>query len=95
MQMSISLLTMGNNRVSFLIVISTSGEYKEVLITARNLLTKHSFLAKCQAIFLKSKKESLLPNEAVVLGDFAENYQFFIQVEIQSYYWSTVHPLVI
>ena len=49
--------------------------------------------------FLKNKKESLLPNEAIVLCDFAENFQFLIQDEIQSYHWSkeycTLHPLVI
>ena len=35
----------------------------------------------------------------MVLGDFAENYQFLIQDEIQSFHWSkeycTLHPLVI
>ena len=48
---------------------------------------------------MKTKKESLLPNEAIVLGDFAENYQFIIQDEIQSYHWSkeycTLHPIVV
>ena len=38
-------------------------------------------------------------NEGIVLGDFAENYQFLIQDEIQSYHWSkeycTLHPLVL
>ena len=37
--------------------------------------------------------------EALVLGDFAENYQFFIQYEIQSYHWSkeycTLDPVVV
>ena len=35
----------------------------------------------------------------IVLGDFAENYQFLVQDEIQSYHWSkeycTLHPLVV
>ena len=64
-----------------------------------NTLTKHFFLSKSQANFLKIKKESLLPNEAIVLGDFAENYQFIIQDEIQSCHWSkehfTLHPIVV
>ena len=48
---------------------------------------------------LKDKKENLTRSEAIVLGDFAENYQFIIQDEIQGYHWSqiyfTLHPVVI
>ena len=87
------------DRASLITITTTFEEYKETLIEAIDLLTKHSFLAKCQASFLKSKKEALLANEAIVLGDFAENYQFLIQDEIQSYHWSkkycTLHPLVL
>ena len=69
------------------------------LISAINAITKHSFLAKCQANFLRAKKESLKANEVIVLGDFTENYQFLMQDEIQSYYCSkeycTLHPLLV
>ena len=41
-------------------------------------------LAKALASYVKSK-ESLGANEVMVLGDFAENYQYLIQDEIQSY----------
>ena len=62
-------------------------------------LTKHSYLAKCQAQYLNDKKQSLRSEEALVLGDFAENYQFLIQDEIQNYHWSkeycTLHPAVV
>ena len=74
-------------------------EYKETLVNVTDNLTKHSHLAKCQAKFLKLKKETLIENEGIVLGDFAKNYQFLIQDEIQSYNWSkeycTLHPLVL
>ena len=50
-------------------------------------LTTHSYLAKCQAQYLNDKKQSL-HSAVLVLGDFAENYQFLIQDEIQSYHWS-------
>ena len=37
--------------------------------------------------------------EVLVLGDFAENYQFLIQDKIQCYHWSkeycTLHPVVV
>ena len=42
------------------------------------------------------KKESLLSNEAIVVGNFAENYQIILKDEIQSHQWSkeycTLHP---
>ena len=41
----------------------------------------------------------LKANEVIVLGDFAENYQFLVQDQIQSYHWSkeqcTLHPLIV
>ena len=52
-----------------------------------NAITKDSFLAKCQANFLRAKKESLKVTKVIVLGDFAENYQFLGQDEL--------HPLVV
>ena len=39
------------------------------------------FLAKCQANFLRAKKESLKVNEVLVLGNFAGNYQLLVQVK--------------
>ena len=71
----------------------------KTLVPAINAITKHLLLAKCQANFLRAKKESLKVNEMIVLGDFAENYQFLVQDEIQSYPWSkeyyTLHPLIV
>ena len=78
---------------------TTGEEYKDMLIETIDNLTKHSYLAKAQAKFLNMKKDNLGPNEVLVLGDFAENYQYLIQDEIQSYHWSkeycTLHPLVV
>ena len=73
------------DRASLVTVTSTCEAYKDTLISAINAITKHSFLAKCQANFLRAKKESLKANEVIVLGDFAENYHFLVQDEIQSY----------
>ena len=48
---------------------------------------------------IKMEKESLLPNEVIVFGDFSEDYQFIVQDEIQSHYWSkeycTLHPFIV
>ena len=90
---------MANYRASLVTVTSTCEEYKDTLISAINAITKHQFLAKCQANFLRAKKEPLKANEVIFLGDFAENYQFLVQDEIRSYHWSkeycTLHPLVV
>ena len=87
------------DRASLSTVTTTCEEYKEILVDMIDKLTKHSYLAKCQAQFLNDRKQSLGHNEAIVLGDFAENYQFLIQDEIQSYHWSkeycTLHPVVV
>ena len=60
------------DRASPVTITSTCEEYKDTLISAINTITKRSFLAKCQANFLRAKKESLKANEVIVLGDFAE-----------------------
>ena len=69
------------------------------MTSATNAITKHLLLVKCQANFLRDKEESLKANEVIVLGDFAENYQYLMQDEIQSYHWSkeycTLHQLVV
>ena len=87
------------DRASLTTFTATYEEYKDLLITSIDNLTKHSYLAKAQSQYVKSTKESLGRNEVLVLGDFAENYQFLIQDEIQSYHWSKeycmLHPLVI
>ena len=87
------------DRATFTTYTATYEEYKDLLIMSIDNLTTHSYLAKAQSQYVKSTKESLGRNEVLVLGDFAENYQFLIQDEIQSYHWSkeycTLHPLVI
>ena len=47
---------------------------------------------------MNETKERLKPGEAVVIGDFSENYTFVIQDAVQGYHWSndqvTLHPFV-
>ena len=72
-------------RASLVTVTSTCEEYKDTLISAINAITKHSFLAKCQANFLIAKKKLLKVNEMIVLGDFAENDQFLVFLIVVDY----------
>ena len=76
------------DQASLTTITTTYEEYKDVFIDAIDKSTKHSYLAKCPAQYLNDKKQSLRSEEMLVLRDFAENYQFLIQDEIQSYHWS-------
>jgi len=47
----------------------------------------------------KKRKEELCTSIALILGDFAENYKFVAQDEVQSFHWNnlqcTLHPVVV
>jgi hypothetical protein len=64
-------------------------------------LTTHHYIAKAQAAYLSSCKETLHEhdNTMLVLLDFAENYSFIIQDSIQGFYWdnkqATLHPFAV
>lgn len=62
-------------------------------------LVPHEFIARSQSEFLKTTKENLKANEFVVISDFAENYTFVIQDEVQARHWNqeqcTLHPFSI
>ena len=87
--------------ISFQTITVTCIEYIKNMVEDINTLTKHSFLSMCQANFLKTKRESLLSNEAIALGDFVENYHFIVRDKSQSYHWSkeyctcTLYPVVV
>ena len=74
-------------------------EFIESLVDKLNKLTKQSFIAKAQSSYLKQCKEDLKDDEVVILLDFAENYKFVIQDEVQSYHWNQqsclLHPVVL
>ena len=79
--------------------IQPVSEFISLLIEKLQALTTHSFIATSQAKYLKKVKEELREEEVIVLGDFAENYKFIIQDEIQGFHWNkqscTLHPIVI
>jgi hypothetical protein len=87
------------DRADLLHMTETTTDFINILIEKLQKLTTHSYIAKCQAVYLKNVKNELTCNEVVVLGDFAENYQFVVQDEIQSFHWNktqaTLHPIVV
>ena len=75
------------------------GQYIEILINSIEKLTSHSFISRAQSVYYKNQKETLENNTAIVLVDFAVNYSFVIQDEVQGFHWknaqATLHPIVI
>ena len=69
-------------------------EFIKELCEKLDKITSHSYIAKSQAKYLADLKDNLKENEAIVLGDFAENYQFLIQDEVQGYHWSKKYYLL-
>jgi hypothetical protein len=74
-------------------------EFVDLLVEKIDDLTTHSFISKSQARYLKKRKEDLDGETCLLLLDFAENYHFIVQDEVQGYHWNkeqcTLHPVVI
>lgn len=74
-------------------------DFIQILTEKVDHLTSHSFIAKSQASYLRSCKDTLIPSKCLILADFSENYHFIVQDAIQSCHWSnescTIHPIVI
>ena len=89
----------GTDRVMLCTQTTSIIEFLELLVDAISKLTVHSFIAKCQARYLKDRKNNLLETSCIALLDFAENYQFMVQDEIQGFHWNniscTLHPVAL
>ena len=80
-------------------IVESKEDFIENLSTQIEKLTRHSFTAKAQSSYMKTVKTSMTPlQEIIVQGDFAENYSYVVQDEIQSFHWenkqATMHPFV-
>ena len=83
-----------------LVTMTTSiEEYIDYLVSKLEKLTSHSYLTTTQAEYLRKCKENLRDESVIFLGDFAENYKFVVQDEVQGFHWNTqqitLHPVVI
>ena len=59
-------------------------KFVQLVAEKLDLFTAHLYIAKAQVPYLKHRKEILKSNECLILADFAEDYHFIIQDEIQS-----------
>ena len=80
-------------------IVKNPDDFLEELTDNLYKLTKHHYVSKSQTCFLKQLKENLKLNECIMQMDFAENFSFIIQDEVQSSYFSEnqaiLHPFVI
>ena len=77
----------------------TTDEFIEHFCDLLKQYQVHDFKTKMQATYYRETKMSLKDGEVLVVCDFAENYSFVIQDEVQSFHWNnemaTLHPFVI
>lgn len=87
------------DQTKLLTITDSCEEFLEKLASKIVKLTRHHFTAKAQSSYLKSLKDSLTSSEAIIQGDFAENYSFITQDEAQGFHWensqATLHPFVV
>lgn len=87
------------DRTSILCVTSSVQDFIQMACSSFDGLRQHHFIAKAQSSYLSKLKENLSENEAIVMLDFAENYSFMVQDEVQGFHWNnsqaTLHPFVI
>ena len=74
-------------------------EFMNELKKAIPKVAAHHFLMLQQRDYINSLKLQLKEDEAILYVDFAENYSFVIQDEVQGFHWTnsqaTVHPFVL
>ena len=67
-------------------IIVSVEEFVNELVYQVDNLSKHSFIAKSQARYLKERKDNIDETSCIVLLDFAENYHYIVQDEVQGYH---------
>ena len=79
--------------------LTSVDKYITLLANKVFALCEHHFIAKAQSDYLRTQKENLQHNEAIIVLDFAENCSFAIQDAVPGFNWensqSTLHPLVV
>ena len=87
------------DRTELTSMILPQNEFINILVKKLDNITTYSLIARSQASYLKQLKNTIAADEVIVLGDFAENYSFLVQDEIQGYHWNksqcSLHPVVV
>ena len=74
-------------------------EFIEQLCEQSDEITSHSFITRLQSHYLNKLKENQKCGGVIFIGDFAENFSFIVQYEIQGYHWNnqqcSLHHIVL
>ena len=79
-------------------MVADTPTFIENLVLSLENLRPHSFISRIQSKYLNELKENLDGFTVIFVGDFAENYSFVVQDEVQSFHWNnmcTIHTVVI
>ena len=76
---------MNTDRTQLVTITESKEDFIENLSTQVFKLTRYiCYTAKCQSGYMKKLKTSMTPmEETIVQGDFAKNYSYVVQDEIQ------------
>ena len=74
------------DRSDLIIQLVSIPDYVNMVMEKLVKLTAHSYISKCQSKYLKNHIEKLPSNSAIILGDFAENYSFVVEDEVQVFH---------
>ena len=87
------------NRTTLRTHTTPADEFIKLLVYHIDSLSKHSFITKSHARYLKARREEIDEETCIILLDFTENDHFIKQDEVQKYHWKkdqcTFHPVVI
>ena len=78
----------GTDRFTISTHLLSSDDFVESLCDALEALKPHAFVADEQALYLKTRKDTIKEGEILVQCDFAENYNFVVQDAAQSFHWN-------
>lgn len=87
------------DRCSMETVVKNTDDFIDDFLETLLKLKTHAFISNQQKEHYSEIKENLTEGHVVANCDFAENYSFIIQDEIQSFHWTTtqatIHPFII
>ena len=90
---------MNVDRTNLETIVKSTDDCVDDLIDKLSNLQRHSFIATQQSRFMREIKEGPMDGQVLVICDFAKNYSFVLQDEIQGCHWTnsqaTIHPFVV
>ena len=74
----------GTDRANLITQSLQVDEFVNLLATAINDMTAYGYISKAQSTYIMNQNKNLDSGTCIMMIDFAENYQYVLQDEIQS-----------